>query len=263
MTFEQVLQALLNPVIATFIVDSTFALGLLLTVRQVVTPLTDVAATLKALVANFVLAPATAYVLVRGFHLQQDVAIAFILLGCSAGDPLCPKLTQFAGGDRAYSLAVMVLLSVISLVYLPIVVPLLLPGVDVNPVQLAKPLVVLILSPLLLGFAIKRWLPQLAERLAPPLDRLASYLVAALVINVVLVNYRGFIALFGSRAILSSILLLVLAAAYGYMLGGPTRIHKNDLALNTGYRGISAAVAIAITHFPASPTCSLSGYSRP
>jgi BASS family bile acid:Na+ symporter len=249
-SFEQVLQALPDKLVLIFIVVSMFSFGLALTPRQVVTPLADIAATLKALVANFVLVPATAYLLVRGFRLQHDIAIGLVLLGCSAGDPFTPKLTKFAGGDGAYALGVMTLISTLTIVYMPIVVPLLLPGVTVDPVQIAKPLVVLVLLPLLIGFAVKRFYPHFADRFAPPLDRLASYIIIAMVTLYIVDDYKEFIALIGSRAILSSALLIVLSIIYGYVLGGRTQIHRNDLAIATGYRGVSAALAIAIRNFP-------------
>ena len=106
-----------------------FALGLELTLRDIVTPLRDVHATLKALVANFVLAPALAYLLVHGLELEHGLALGLILLACSAGDPFVTELSQSARGDAAYSLAVMTLLSVATVVYMPIMLPVLLPGV--------------------------------------------------------------------------------------------------------------------------------------
>ena len=247
---EHFLQTLGNVLVVAFIVDSMLAMGLSLSLREVLKPLADVRVVARALVANFVLATATAYMLVQIFHLQHGVAIGLILMGCSAGDPFAPKLTGFAEGDRAFSLAVMVLLSIFSILYLPIVAPLLLTDVEVNAWSIAKPLLALIFTPLIVGFAVRRFFPAAASRLAPLLDRLASLLVLAVLVELVVTYFWNFVALFGSGAMLSSAILLALSGVYGYVLGGPTRTHKNDLALNTGYRGLSAAIAIGIANFP-------------
>ena len=51
-----------------------------------------------------------------------------LLLGCAAGAPFLPKLAELAKGNLAFAVGVMVLLMVTTVVYLPIVLPLLLPG---------------------------------------------------------------------------------------------------------------------------------------
>ena len=49
----------------------------------------------------------------------------------------------------------MVALQVVTVIYMPIVLPLLLPGVKVEPLAIAKPLIVLMLIPLAIGFFIR------------------------------------------------------------------------------------------------------------
>jgi bile acid:Na+ symporter, BASS family len=49
----------------------------------------------------------------------------------------------------------MVLLMVVTVGYLPIVLPLLLPGVTVDPWQIARSLILLMLLPLAAGLALK------------------------------------------------------------------------------------------------------------
>ncbi len=77
---HEFLEKLPNWLVFAFVVDNMFALGLELTLRDIVTPLRDVGATLKALVANFVLAPALAYLLVHGLELEHGLALGLICL---------------------------------------------------------------------------------------------------------------------------------------------------------------------------------------
>ena len=57
----EILAVLSNMFTLTFVVASMLALGFSLTVRQIVSPLSDVQLVLRALVANFVRVPAAAY----------------------------------------------------------------------------------------------------------------------------------------------------------------------------------------------------------
>jgi bile acid:Na+ symporter, BASS family len=90
-----------------------------------------------ALVANFVVMPFAALALARILRLEHSMGIGLLLLGLAAGAPFLPKLAQISNGNLAFAVGLMVLLMVITVGYLPIVLPLLLPGVSVNPAQIA------------------------------------------------------------------------------------------------------------------------------
>jgi BASS family bile acid:Na+ symporter len=77
-----------------------------------------------------------------------------ILLATAAGAPFLPKLAEVAKGNIAFSVGLMVLLMIVTIIYLPIVLPLLLGGVDVNPWDIAKSLIVMMLIPLVVGDSV-------------------------------------------------------------------------------------------------------------
>lgn len=78
-----------------------------------------------------------------------------LLLGTAAGAPFLPKLAEIARGDLPFAVGLMVLLMVVTVGYLPLVLPLLLSGVSVNPAKIARSLVLLMLLPLGGGLALK------------------------------------------------------------------------------------------------------------
>jgi len=251
MNWHQLLLDLPNWLVFAFVVVNMLALGMELTVRKIVEPLRDLRLTVKALVANFVLVPLTAHFLVTSLRMEHGFALGLILLACSAGDPFVTKLSQSAKGDKTYSLAVMAMLSIVTVFYMPVVVPLLLPGTKVDPIEIAKPLVVLILAPLAIGLALRARAADFAEHWARRLDRLASILIYAAVALFAVVHYADIAASFGSHAILAAIILVSAAVVYGYLLGGPNPLHRGDLAVNTAWRGVSAGIAVGIRNFPA------------
>jgi BASS family bile acid:Na+ symporter len=250
MNFKQLLLDLPNWLVFAFVVVNMLALGMDLTIRKIVEPLRDIALTARALIASFVLVPLTAHFLVKGLHLEHGLALGLILMACSAGDPFVTKLSQSANGDKAYSLAVMAMLSIVTVVYIPLIVPVLLPGTKVDPVEIAKPLIVLIIVPLVIGLVIRARATRFAERWAPHLDRLASILIYSAVVLFAVVHYADIAAAFGSHAILAAIVMVATGAVYGFLLGGPSQLHRGDLAVNTAWRGVSAGMAVGIRNFP-------------
>ena len=119
-----------------FVVTSMLGLGASLTMGMIVKPLKNAKLVILALVANFVLAPAFAYAITVALPIPEDQKIGLIVLGCAAGAPFLPKLAQSAKGPLGFSVGMMVLLMVVTIVYLPIVMPLLLSGVSVSPLDI-------------------------------------------------------------------------------------------------------------------------------
>src|SRR2546430_14277534 len=122
----------------TFVVSSMLAMGAGLTVSQIIEPLRNARLVLLALLANFVLMPLGALALAKVLWLDTPFAVGLLVLGCAAGAPFLPKLAELAKGNLAFSVGAMVLLMVVTVGYLPMVLPLLLPGVTVNPWEIAK-----------------------------------------------------------------------------------------------------------------------------
>ena len=117
----------------SFVISSMLALGASLTIAQIIEPLRNVRLVLLALLGNFVAMPALALVLAKLLRLDEQFGIGLLVLGCTAGAPFLPKLAERAKGDIAFAVGVMVLLMVVTVGYLPVVLPLLLHGVTVDP----------------------------------------------------------------------------------------------------------------------------------
>ena len=229
----------------TFVVSSMLAVGLSLTIGQIVAPLRNGKLVLFALLANFVLMPAGAVAIARLLRLDQPLGIALLLLGTAAGAPFLPKLAGIAKGNLAFAVGLMVLLMVLTVAYMPLVLPLLLEGVSVNPMKIARSLVLLMLIPLGAGLAVNAWFASTAETMRGPLNRISTISLALLIVLLLVTNIQNVVGLFGTRGILASILFLLTGAGIGWLLGGPSSGTKGVLALATAQRNIAAALVVA------------------
>jgi bile acid:Na+ symporter, BASS family len=232
-----------------FVVSSMLAVGLSLTIGQIMVPLRNGKLVCLALLANFVLMPVTALAIARLLRLDQPLGIALLLLGAAAGAPFLPKLAGIAKGNLAFAVGLMVLLMVLTVAYMPLVLPLLLEGVSIDPLKIARSLLLLMLLPLGVGLAVKARFESLAERTRAPLNRISSLSLALLIVLLLSTNIRNVTALFGTRGILASILFLLGGAGIGWLLGGPGLGTKGVLALGTAQRNIAAALVVAGKNF--------------
>jgi BASS family bile acid:Na+ symporter len=239
--FEFVAQA----AILVFVVACMATAGLGLSVRDIVGALRRKRVVIAALILNFAVAPAAAYGIARFFALDPPYAIGLILLGVAAGAPFLPKLAQLAKGDVAFSVGLMLLLTVGTVALQPILLPILIPGRSADPWPILRPLLCTMLLPLTLGVAIRGRSLRTAERLRPAVGILSNISMALAVLLLIGLHVEAMLATFGSGAILAAVVFLTLLVVCGYALGGPAAETRSVLALGTGQRNIAAALIVA------------------
>jgi len=242
-------QAAISTCMIAFVLSSMIGMGLGLRVSEIVAPLRNWRQVILALAANFVVMPFAAIALARILRLDEPMAIGLLLLGMASGAPFLPKLAQISRGNLAFAVGLMVLLMVITVGYLPLVLPLLLPGVSVNPAEIARSLVLLMLLPLAGALALRANRPDLAGTIKPIFDKTSNISLIALMTLQTLLNVRSVIAIFGTGGILAGVLFLAVGFACGWALGGPTSETRSVLGLGTAQRNIAAALVVANQSF--------------
>jgi predicted Na+-dependent transporter len=236
-----------------FIVTSMLGMGFGLTIPQILTPLKNRRLVTMSLVANFVLVPLLALLIVWIIPLSEGLRIGLILVGFAAGAPFLPKLVQLAKGDMAFTAGLMVLLMVITIAYLPIVLPFVLTGVQVSPWEISKSLIVLMLIPLAVALFIRARYEEVAKGLIHTMNMAANLSLVAMFIGYFVGYSDVTYGVLGTGGILVAILLVAGAVIIGYLLGGTDRDNKKVLALGTGQRNLAAAFAIASGSFASNP----------
>jgi bile acid:Na+ symporter, BASS family len=233
----------------SFVISSMLAMGVGLSISQIVQPLRSPRLIVVALLSNFVLMPLCAFALSTMLRLDEPLSIGMLLLGCAAGAPFLPKLAELAKGNLPFAVGTMVLLMVVTVGYLPVVLPLMLPGVAVNPAKIAQSLVLLMLLPLGIGLALKSRYEELAARVKPVLDQISNISLILLVLLITAANIDKVLEVFGTRGILAGLLFIALGFAMGWLLGGPGNDTRRVLALGTAQRNIAAALVVGSQSF--------------
>jgi predicted Na+-dependent transporter len=250
---EEFLATLQNLFTFAFVVSSMLAMGLSLTVGQILQPLSNVRLVLLALAANFVIVPGVAFGLAQVIPMEEPLKIGLILMGSAAGAPFLPKLAQIAKANVAFAVGLMALLVVVTVGYLPLVLPLLLPGVEVDAGKIAITLFGEMLVPLAIGLVVRaRWAEAAAEW-QPHAAQISNLSLVLLLVLMLGLNIENVIGLFGSGALLATLILVAVAIGSGYVLGGPGRDTRQVLALGTGQRNLAATFLIAGSNFADQP----------
>jgi BASS family bile acid:Na+ symporter len=232
-----------------FLVSSMSEIGLGLRLRQILEPLRNGRLVVLALLANFLIAPLLAVGIARLLHLEEPFAMGLLLLGLAAGAPFMPKIAGMAKGDVALAVGLLVLLMVVTILFLPLALPLLVEGTQVNPAKIVRLLVVLILLPLTVGLVLRARAEPFATRLAPILGRVSGVALLATIILIVSLHFESLLGVFGTGAIYAGILFAVLSALSGWLLGGREASRRTVLGLGTGFRSFPAALIVSVQNF--------------
>jgi predicted Na+-dependent transporter len=237
-----------------FVVTSMLAMSLSLSVQQMTQPLKNIRLVILALLANFVLVPLLAYAIIKIIPMDQSLQIGVILLGTAAGAPFIPKLVQGAKGNVAYAVGLMFLVMVVTIFYLPIILPVLLPGVEINPWDIAKSLIVTMLIPLIIGMLIKSHSPDVADHWAPVMQKVSSQSILILLVVGLGLNVSNIIGFIGTRGIGAMIILILGALLIGLLFGGRDPGVRSAMGLSTANRNGAAALLIATQNFSGTNT---------
>jgi bile acid:Na+ symporter, BASS family len=232
-----------------FVISTMLNVGLTQKPSDIARHLKNLPFVIKMLVANFILAPLLMVAVLYAAPFDPALKAGLLIFSLGAGAPFLIKLTQTAAHEVALGAAVMMLLMVVTVVYVPIVLPLLLSGISVNAVAIAKSLLMQMLLPIGVGMLIAQLLPRLAkkgQKLVGGLGNLAMY---AMLVATLIGYFPNLLKIIGTGAFLVALLFVGGAFGFGY-LAGKGKDHLEDIGgLGTAQRNTAAGVIIAIQNF--------------
>ena len=204
---------------------------------------------IKMLLANFVFAPLLMIVALYFVPFDPSLKAGLLIFSLGAGAPLLIKLTQTAEHDVSLGAAVMMLLTVVTVVYMPIVLPLVLSGISVDAFTVAQSLLLQLLLPIGVGILAAQFMPGVVTKVQPWVGRLGNIALYALIVITLVGYYPNLLDIVGKGAFLVGLAFVAAAFGLGY-LAGSGKDHLEDIGgLGTAQRNTAAGVIIALENF--------------
>ncbi|HOW71110.1 MAG TPA: hypothetical protein PKY77_10955 [Phycisphaerae bacterium] len=239
-----ILEIALKVSLVLFMVGNLLDMGLRLKLREALGGLRDVRFVVLSVLWGFGLCPILAYLLSKVVPLAPPYAMGLVLLGMTPCAPFLPPMVDKARGDMAYAAAFMLLASVVTVVYMPFAVPVMVTGLTASAWTIAKPLVFFLLVPLGIGIVLQWASASLAARLHPLVKRTTGIATIVMLVLCLVVYGKGFVGAVGSYAIGAQILFFSAATAGPYFLSfGLPQGQRSVLALGMATRNLGAAFA--------------------
>jgi BASS family bile acid:Na+ symporter len=193
--------AALPIIVRIFMIGNLAVIGLELDVRDALAPLAKRRFVVIVLAWDWLLCPGVAWMLAEIVPMARPYALGLKLIGLAPAAPFLPMIARRAGGDLAYTAAFMLIASLGTVIFMPLALPLVAPGLKASVWTVARPLIALILLPLIADLSIKAWRSALAKYLRTYVKLAAEIATIALPAAICIVYFDGFVGAIGSLAI--------------------------------------------------------------
>lgn len=244
MNVTDTLTILLKITLAFFMVGNLLDLGLRLDLKTALRGFRDLRFIGLSVLWGFILCPALGYLLAQVLPLAPPVAMGLILVSLGPGGPMLPLMVDKARGDLNYTATFTLLTTLGTVVFMPAMVPVLVKGLTVTTWMVAKPMLFLILLPMVIGVVTRLRRESFASSIQPFVNKATKIDTLLMLILVFGVYGKGMIGTVGSFAAGAQFLFLFIVTAGSYLLtfGMPER-QKSVLSIGVCCRQIGPALA--------------------
>jgi BASS family bile acid:Na+ symporter len=243
----QFLETTFGPLVFVFTVANLAAMGLQVRMPEVAAALRNKKSLALIFVWGWVVGPAFGYLITRLLPLADPYVVVVLLASLAPCAPFLQQMVGRARGDMGFAGALIPLVAVGTVLLMPLMAPLLIQGVTISTWSLAKPLLLTILLPLMVGAAIRQYADTVATKIFPGVKGLALLSTALTILWCLVIYGRGMLNTAGSFALLSMTLFMVGMGLITYRFGfGMKQSQRSVMALGMGTRNVAAVLAAAL-----------------
>ena len=206
-------------VVMIFTVSNLAAMGLEINPKEAFFALKNPRFVLLILVWGWVVGPALAWLITNIIPLSEAHAAGLMLISMAPTPPFFPLMVSYARGDMSSAGAFIFVATIGTVVFLPLQVPLLIEGLAVETWALAKPLLTMVLLPLLIGLTIKVFKSSVADKIFPVVKKIGTLFLLITAVLTAVLYYREMLSALGSYAIGAQLLLFIVLTVMSYMFG--------------------------------------------
>ena len=208
--------------------------------------------------SQIVLLPAVAFVLASVWPMAPELALGLMIIAAAPGGATSNILTAFARGDVALSISLTAVISLVSVITIPVIVVFAYgqfigeqAGKDISVAGTALGVFLIVAVPVLIGLVLRRFAERFALRLEPTARRV-SVVLFVLVLAGAIYDQRANIVPYFAQAGTVTLVLNLLMMTIAWLLArlfasGPTQ--RIAIAIECGLQNGTLAISVAVLLF--------------
>ena len=239
------------PIALAFIM---FSLGLGLSISDFTRIFLKPKEFLVGFISQLILLPIVALILVYMWPLSPEIAIGVMILAAAPGGATSNILTSFAKGDVALSISLTAVISILSVITIPLIlgISLSLLGTNllsegISLIDIALKMFLIVTIPVLIGMLLKNILSSF-ENLSKKISTLLFFLV---LLGAILAERENVIAYFAEAGLITLVLniVMMLIAYYLSKFFVPNISQQKAITLECGLQNGTLAIVVANVFF--------------
>ena len=216
---------------------------------------------LVGLLSQFIVLPLLTFLMILALQPQASVALGLTLVAACPGGNISNFITHRAGGNTALSVSMTALATVGAIVLTPFNIAFwgglyepsaaILRATEIDPVQIAITVGLMLILPLVLGVTLNAKRPGLAARMRRPLQWLSLGIFVAFIVLALAANWAQFLAYAGGIAGLV-VLHNALAFGGGYAtatVAGLSPFNRRAVTIETGIQNSGLGLVLIFSFF--------------
>lgn len=242
---QELAQSLVGWLTPVFVVSAMLNVGLTQKPANILFHLRHWQYLLRMLLANFVIVPALMIFFIGLFGIDEPYASGLIIFSAAAGAPLLIKLTARSRNDIAAGATVQTVLMVATVIVLPLLLPLLITGVEIDVQAMIGSLLLQTIAPMVLGMVLHRAAESFTAVIQPWVARLSNVALYAMLAATLVGKIEVFADIQMWLALGTGVLALLIAFSVGHSAGLAQPTESQIGALGTAQRNTAASVIVA------------------
>jgi len=215
----QFFDAAFMPLALLFTVFNLGMMGLGLRMPEVVAVFKNKKILALIFVWGWVLGPALGLLIAWVLPLAAPYVACVLMASLASCGPFIPPMVEKARGDMSFAGAFIPLVAIGTVVFMPLIAPLLVKGATISAGPLAIRLVLFLLVPLVIGAAIRLYKETVATKILPAVRVLAKLSTLVMIVACLVVYGRAMLDTAGSFALLSMTIFMVAKGLITYRFG--------------------------------------------
>ncbi len=207
--------------------------------------------------SQVVVLPVVAFMLVAFWPLRPELAVGVMIIAAAPGGATSNVITAFARGDVALSISLTAVISLLSVITIPLIVAFahqqFIGGGtgDMSIIGTAISVFVIVTVPVLIGMAVRRLAPRFAVGFEPYARRISIVLFVLVLIGAILQERENVIAYFAEAGLVTlalNVVMMALAFVLAALVGSGPR-QRIAISIECGLQNGTLAIAVATLLF--------------
>jgi len=229
-----------------------FSLGLGLTVTDFSLVFTEPKAFAIGITNQMIVLPIVGFGIATFFGLSGEMAVGLMILTCCPGGVTSNILTKLAKGDTALSISYTAVVSVVTVISLPLIVGFSMDhfmgeaAPDIDILGLGITMFLLTALPVMLGMSLRRFAVELTDKIEPGASKLAAGLFVIIVIAAIVSEFDTLIDnldTLGPAVIVLNVMMLGIGWQSAIMLSLSDH-RATTVAIESGIQNASVGITV-------------------